>query len=157
MEMVRTLSEEVASLAHKADIYSNYQDHFEDSQHQIHSFNLEEIAQIVLSEIADIECDLTLRKILWEAQEEWGTLFWEWRKCSLQTIDVDLVQRSVSKWLHIIHVLEKGKSMFLEFSHPSRITLKMGSEQQDHCPWFFHPFSEAGETGSTGDLVGVVC
>ncbi|XP_062938980.1 dynein axonemal heavy chain 14 [Cynocephalus volans] len=108
MEMIRTLSEEAASLANKAKTYSNYQDRFDDSQSHMHSLNMEEITQIVLSEISDIECDLTLRKILWEAQEEWRTLFWEWRNCTLQSIDVDLIQRNVSKWMHKIFVLEKG-------------------------------------------------
>nr|XP_045000110.1 dynein axonemal heavy chain 14 [Jaculus jaculus] len=107
-EMIRSLSEEAASLANKAKTYSNYQDQFDDSQSHMHSINMEEITQLLLSEISDIDCDLMLRKLLWEVQEEWGSLFWEWRSCSLQSIDVDLVQRNVSKWLHMIIVLEKG-------------------------------------------------
>ncbi|KAM6166251.1 LOW QUALITY PROTEIN: dynein axonemal heavy chain 14 [Erethizon dorsatum] len=107
-EMIQALSTEAASLANKARMYANYQDRFSDSQAHMHSLNVEEITQIMLSEISDIDCDLTLRKILWEAQEEWDALFQEWRNCSLQSIDVDLVQRNVSKWLHKIFVLEKG-------------------------------------------------
>ncbi|XP_057583181.1 dynein axonemal heavy chain 14 [Hippopotamus amphibius kiboko] len=107
MEMIQTLSEEAASLAVKAKIYSNYQDCFDDSQSHIHCLNMEEITQIVLSEIADIDYDLTLRKILWDAQEEWGTLFWEWRNSTLHSIDTESVYRNVSKWKEIIFVLEK--------------------------------------------------
>ncbi|XP_063093605.1 dynein axonemal heavy chain 14 [Cavia porcellus] len=107
-EMIQALSEEAAGLANKARMYTNYQNRFSDSQAHVHSLNVEEITQIMLSEISDIDCDLTLRKILWEAQEEWGTLFQEWRNCTFQSIDVDLVQRNVSKWLHKIFVLERG-------------------------------------------------
>ncbi|KAB0345364.1 hypothetical protein FD754_022290, partial [Muntiacus muntjak] len=108
MEMIQNLSEEAASLAVKAKTYSNYQDCLDDSQSHIHFLNVEEIAQIVLSEIADIDYDLTLRKILWDAQEEWGTLFWEWRNSTLDSIDTESVYRNVSKWMQIIFVLEKG-------------------------------------------------
>ncbi|KAM4860802.1 dynein axonemal heavy chain 14 [Thomomys bottae] len=108
MEMIRSLTEEAASLTHKAKMYSSYQDHFDKSRSHMQSLNMEEVTRLVLSEITDIECDLTLRKILWEAQDEWVTLFREWKKCSLQSLDVDLVQRTVSKWLHVIFVLEKG-------------------------------------------------
>nr|KAF6395182.1 dynein axonemal heavy chain 14 [Rousettus aegyptiacus] len=108
MEMIQTFSEEAASLANKVKTYSDYQDCFDDTQSHMHSFNVEEITQIVLSEISDIEYDLTLRKLLWDAQEEWGTLFQEWRKRTLHSIDIDLVQRNVSNWMNIIFVLEKG-------------------------------------------------
>uniref|UniRef100_A0A2I3S252 Dynein axonemal heavy chain 14 n=1 Tax=Pan troglodytes TaxID=9598 RepID=A0A2I3S252_PANTR len=107
MEMIQTLSGEAASLTNKAKAYSNYQDCFSDSQSHMHSVNVEEITQIVLSEISDIEGDLTLRKKLWEAQEEWRQASWEWRNSSLQSIDVESVQRNVSKLMHIISVLEK--------------------------------------------------
>ncbi|XP_069340704.1 dynein axonemal heavy chain 14 isoform X1 [Eulemur rufifrons] len=108
MEMIQTLSEEAASLANKAKMYSSQQNYFDDSQSHMHSLNMEDIIQIVLSEITDVEYDLTLRKILWEAKEELRTLFQQWRKCSLQSIDTESVQRNVSKWMHIIYVLEKG-------------------------------------------------
>lgn len=117
MEMIQTLSGEAASLTNKAKAYSSYQDCFSDSQSHMQSINVEEITQIVLSEISDIECDLTLRKKLWEAQEEWRQASSEWRNCSLQSIDVESVQKNVSKLMHIISVLEKGKNVFLNFSH----------------------------------------
>lgn len=117
MEMIQNLSEEAASLAVKAKTYSNYQDCFDDSQSHMHFLNVEEITQIVLSEIADIDYDLTLRKILWDAQEEWGTLFWEWRNSTLDSIDTESVYRNVSKWMQIIFVLEKGKVSFSSFSN----------------------------------------
>ncbi|XP_053515524.1 dynein axonemal heavy chain 14 [Artibeus jamaicensis] len=108
MEMIQTLSQEAASLAHKVKIYANYPDYFTDAKAHMHSFNLEEITQVALSEISNIEYDLTLRKILWDAQEEWGTLFQEWRNSTLHSIDTESIQRNVSKWMNVLFVLEKG-------------------------------------------------
>ncbi|XP_044772138.1 dynein axonemal heavy chain 14 [Neomonachus schauinslandi] len=107
-EMMRTLTEEAAALAHKAKTYSSYQNCFDDAQSHMHSLNMEEITQLVLGEVSDIEYDLTLRKILWEVQEEWKMLFWEWRNSTLRSIDLESVQRNVSKWMHKILALEKG-------------------------------------------------
>uniref|UniRef100_A0A8D0YMW3 AAA+ ATPase domain-containing protein n=1 Tax=Sus scrofa TaxID=9823 RepID=A0A8D0YMW3_PIG len=108
MEMIQRLSEEAANLANKAKTYASYRDCFDDAQFHLHSLSMDEITQIVLSEISDIEYDLTLRKILWDAQEEWGALFWEWRNSALRSIDTELAYRNVSKWMQIIFVLEKG-------------------------------------------------
>ncbi|XP_058131265.1 dynein axonemal heavy chain 14 [Dasypus novemcinctus] len=108
MEMIRTFSEEAASLVNKVKTYSNYQDRLDDSQTSIQSVNMEETTQIILSEISEIESDLTLRKILWEAQEEWGTLFWEWKRSSIHRINIESIQKNVAKWMHIIFILEKG-------------------------------------------------
>ncbi|XP_031192756.1 dynein heavy chain 14, axonemal isoform X3 [Mastomys coucha] len=107
-EMVQSLSAEADSLTLKVKTYSSYQDYYDDTHFHMNALNVDEMSQVVLTEISDIECDLMLRKLLWEAQEEWGTYFWEWRNCTLQNIDFDLVKNNVSKWLHIIFVLEKG-------------------------------------------------
>lgn len=131
-----SLTAEVESLTDKVKTYSSYQDYYDDFQAHMHSLNMEEITQIVLTEISDIECDLMLRKLLWDAQEEWGTMFWEWRGCTLQSIDMDLVRSNVSKWLHIIIVLEKGtacphsflptagKMVSLPLAFPQKLAIK---------------------------------
>uniref|UniRef100_A0A8C9K0H7 Dynein axonemal heavy chain 14 n=1 Tax=Panthera tigris altaica TaxID=74533 RepID=A0A8C9K0H7_PANTA len=108
MEMMRTLTEEAAGLAHKARTYSSFQHCFDDAESHMHSLNMEDVAQIVRAEIADIECDLTLRKTLWAAQEEWRTLLREWRNRPLHSVDTESMQRNVSRWMHVISVLEKG-------------------------------------------------
>ncbi|KAF6274521.1 dynein axonemal heavy chain 14 [Rhinolophus ferrumequinum] len=108
METIQALSEEAASLANKVKTYLNYQDCLDDAKSHIRSPNVEELTQIVLSEISDIDYDLTLRKLLWEAQEEWGTLVSGWKNSTLHSIDIESVQRNVSKWMNIIFVLEKG-------------------------------------------------
>nr|XP_051677372.1 dynein axonemal heavy chain 14 isoform X4 [Oryctolagus cuniculus] len=107
-EIIRTLSEEAASLSVKAQLCSSFQDRFEDLHFQMHSLSMEEITRIVFAEICDIEYDLSLRRMLWETREEWGSLYQEWKSCSLQTMDVESIQRNVSKWLDTISVLEKG-------------------------------------------------
>ncbi|XP_004692998.1 PREDICTED: dynein heavy chain 14, axonemal [Condylura cristata] len=107
-EMIQILSQETASLANKAKTCSGFHDCFIDCQSQIHSLNMEEITQIVISEISDIEYDLTLRTILWNAHEEWGEVFCKWRSSTLFSIDTTSVQRSASKWMQKIFVLEKG-------------------------------------------------
>ncbi|KAG8519328.1 Dynein heavy chain 2, axonemal, partial [Galemys pyrenaicus] len=107
-EMIQALSQETAILANKAKTCSSFHDCFINCQSQIHSLNMEEITQIAISEISDIEYDLTLRKILWNAQEEWGAVFCKWRGSTLSSIDTASVQRNVSKWMQKIFVLEKG-------------------------------------------------
>ncbi|XP_054432748.1 dynein axonemal heavy chain 14 [Pteronotus mesoamericanus] len=108
MEMIQTLSQEAAGLANRVKICTSHQDYFTDAQSHMHSLNLEEIMQVALSEISDIEYDLTLRKILWDAQEEWGALVKEWRNSTLHNIDTESMQRNVLKWMNILFVLEKG-------------------------------------------------
>lgn len=106
--MINSYIAKTENLTEKVKTYASYQNYFDESQAHMHTLNIEEMSQIVLSELSEIECDLMLKKLLWEAQEEWVTLFWEWKRCSLQSIDVNLVRSNVAKWLHIIVVLEKG-------------------------------------------------
>ncbi|ERE72969.1 dynein heavy chain 14, axonemal-like protein [Cricetulus griseus] len=107
-DMINSYIAKTENLTEKVKTYASYQNYFDESQAHMHTLNIEEMSQIVLSELSEIECDLMLKKLLWEAQEEWVTLFWEWKRCSLQSIDVNLVRSNVAKWLHIIVVLEKG-------------------------------------------------
>ncbi|XP_073755948.1 dynein axonemal heavy chain 14 isoform X3 [Callorhinus ursinus] len=144
-EMLQTLTEEAAALAHKAKTYSSYQNCFDDAQSHMHSLNMEEITQLVLGEVSDIEYDLTLRKILWEVQEEWRTLFWEWRNSTLGSIDTESVQRNVSKWMHKILLLEKGlpkndmvahlKQSVMEFKQEVPIITALGNPHLKPRHW----------------------
>ncbi|XP_070257562.1 dynein axonemal heavy chain 14 [Myotis yumanensis] len=107
MEMVQAFSQEAATLANKVQICANYQESISEAQSHLHPLNMEELTQAVAAEISDIDYELTLRRILWEAQEEWRALFQEWRASTLQDIDIESVQSNVSKWLSLILVLEK--------------------------------------------------
>ncbi|XP_032694671.1 dynein heavy chain 14, axonemal [Lontra canadensis] len=137
MEMMRAFTEEATALALRAKTYCSYQNRFDDTQSHMHSLNMEEITQLVLGEVSDIEYDLTLRKILWEVQEEWRALFWEWRNSTLHSIDTESVQRNVSRWIHKILVLEKGlpkndmvthlKQSVIEFKQELPIIMALGN------------------------------
>lgn len=111
MEMVQSFSQEAATLANKVQICANYQESISEAQSHLHPLNVEELTQAVAADISDIDYELTLRKILWEAQEEWRALFQEWRTSTLHDIDIESVQSNVSKWLSLILVLEKGKRL----------------------------------------------
>ncbi|ELK32136.1 Dynein heavy chain 14, axonemal [Myotis davidii] len=110
MEMVQSFSQEAATLANKVQICANYQESISEAQSHLHPLNVEELTQAVAADISDIDYELTLRKILWEAQEEWRALFQEWRASTLHDIDIESVQSNVSKWLSLILVLEKGRA-----------------------------------------------
>ncbi|XP_049633509.1 dynein axonemal heavy chain 14 [Suncus etruscus] len=108
MAIIQSFSQEASSLANQTQKYASYQDRFNDSQYHVRPFKIEEITQTMLSEIYDIEYDLALRKLLWDAQDEWRVLFQEWRNSVLHSVDIDTIQKHVSKWKHIVFVLEKG-------------------------------------------------
>ncbi|XP_036611437.1 dynein heavy chain 14, axonemal [Trichosurus vulpecula] len=108
LEIIETLSEEASVLSNKAQTYSNYQDRFETST-AMRTVTLERnIAHSVMSDISEIECDLTLRKILWEAQVEWANLSYVWKNSIFANINVDFIQKSVARWMHMIYMLDKG-------------------------------------------------
>ncbi|XP_062066750.1 dynein axonemal heavy chain 14-like [Lepus europaeus] len=144
-EMIRTLSEEAASLSVKAQLCSSFQDRFDESHFQMHSLSMEEITRIVFAEICDIEYDLSLRRMLWETREEWGSLYQEWKSCSLQTVDVESIQRNVLKWLDTIPVLEKGlpandvltnlKQSVIEFKQKLPVIVALGNSHLKPRHW----------------------
>ncbi|XP_028903273.1 dynein heavy chain 14, axonemal isoform X3 [Ornithorhynchus anatinus] len=111
-EMIQNLSEQTAALSNKAQTYASYRDCFDSSVSEVKSKNKEEssitTAQAVTTEISEIECDLTLRRILWEAQEEWGRLSLEWKHSLLENINVELIQKIVTRFMHMIYMLDKG-------------------------------------------------
>lgn len=67
-------------------------------------------SQRVNAELAEIESELALLKLLWDAQEEWTKLYFKWKHTIFWNLDVDLIQRDVSRFMQIIHILEKGKN-----------------------------------------------
>ncbi|XP_058525212.1 dynein axonemal heavy chain 14 isoform X2 [Ochotona princeps] len=144
-EMIQTLSEEAASLAHRVRSCSSYQDRFDDRHFSMHSLTMEEITQIVFTEISDIQSDLSLRKLLWQTREEWATLFQGWKNCFLHTIDVESIQKSVFKCMHTILLLEKGlpandvltnlKQSVTEFKHKLPVIVALGNPHLKARHW----------------------
>lgn len=69
--------------------------------------------QMVNGELAEVESDLSLRKLLWEAKEEWARLSAEWRLTSFESLNVDIIQRDVNRFSHTLFMLEKGSLSLL--------------------------------------------
>ena len=65
-------------------------------------------AQTVQAELAEIERDLTLRRLLWESQEEWTKLVDDWTSTAFDSLNVDNLQKNVSRFTQTVYMLEKG-------------------------------------------------
>ncbi|XP_056424426.1 dynein axonemal heavy chain 14 isoform X2 [Hyla sarda] len=118
-EVLFSLLEEFEVVANKARCYSSYQERFGSSMTQMKARLMDVLmsqksagngvtTQMLNAELSEIECDLSLRKLLWEAKEEWGRLSTEWRQTSFETLNVDFIQRDVNRFSHTLFMLEKG-------------------------------------------------
>ncbi|XP_071996145.1 dynein axonemal heavy chain 14 isoform X2 [Engystomops pustulosus] len=118
-EVIIGLMEEFEVIANKARCYSSYQERFGSSMTQMKSRLLDVLmlqkssgnvvtTKTLNAELSEIECDLSLRKLLWEAKEEWGRLSTEWRVTSFENLNVDFIQRDVNRFSHTLFMLEKG-------------------------------------------------
>lgn len=65
-------------------------------------------AAVVEAELADVDCALTLRKRLWEMQDEWDKQYNQWRATTFELLNVDDLQNDVSRFTQTIYMLEKG-------------------------------------------------
>lgn len=119
-EVIVSLLEEFEVIANKARCYSSYQERFGSSMTQMKARLVDVLmsqksagnaisTQTLNAELSEIECDLSLRKVLWEAKEEWGRLSAEWRQTSFENLNVDFIQRDVNRFSHTLFMLEKGK------------------------------------------------
>ena len=66
-------------------------------------------AQQILSELSEIERELQLRKLLWESSDEWGNLVEDWTETQFDGLNVDVMQKNVSKFTQTVFMLEKGE------------------------------------------------
>ncbi|XP_073527968.1 dynein axonemal heavy chain 14 isoform X2 [Phyllobates terribilis] len=118
-EVIASLSEEFEVIANKARCFSSYQERFGSSMTQMKARLVDALiiqknsgnsftTQMLNAELSEIECDLSLRKLLWEAKEEWGRLSTEWRQTSFENLNVDFIQRDVNRFSHTLFMLEKG-------------------------------------------------
>ncbi|XP_067420874.1 dynein axonemal heavy chain 14 [Emydura macquarii macquarii] len=107
-EMIQSLVEEAAVISNKSRSYANYQDLFDSSIADMRSLSLERISQIMNKELSEIESELALRKILWDSLAEWGKLSFRWKRTLFENLDVDLIQKDVSRLMQTIQMLEKG-------------------------------------------------
>ena len=68
-------------------------------------------SQQVLNDLSEVERDLQLRRLLWESSEEWGTLVDQWTATQFDLLNVDMVQKNVSKFTQTVYMLEKGMKL----------------------------------------------
>ncbi|XP_069582586.1 dynein axonemal heavy chain 14 [Ranitomeya imitator] len=119
IEVIVSLLEEFEVIANKARCYSSYQERFGSSMTQMKARLVDALilqknfgnaitTQMLNTELSETECDLSLRKLLWESKEEWGRLSTEWRQTSFENLNVDFIQRDVNRFSHTLFMLEKG-------------------------------------------------
>ena len=65
-------------------------------------------ASSLLSEVTDVEKDLTLRCLLWESLQEWQGLVDQWEATPFETLNIDEVQQDFARFIQTIFLLEKG-------------------------------------------------
>ena len=63
----------------------------------------------IQADLSEIERDLTLRRLLWESQEEWDKLEKEWTESRFDTLNVDSLQKNVNRFTQTVYMLEKGR------------------------------------------------
>lgn len=68
-------------------------------------------AASIIGELSELERDLTLRRLLWESQEEWTRLYDDWTDSSFDSVNVEAVQRNVTKFTQTVFMLEKGPTV----------------------------------------------
>ena len=59
-------------------------------------------------DVAEVERDLSLRRLLWESSDQWTSLVKEWVEQPFHRLNVDDMQKTVSKLMQTIFLLEKG-------------------------------------------------
>ena len=62
----------------------------------------------VLNDLSEVERDLQLRCLLWESSEDWGALVQGWTVTQFDKLNVDVVQKNVTKFTQTVFMLEKG-------------------------------------------------
>lgn len=70
-------------------------------------------AQEIQADLAEVERDLTLRRLLWQSQEEWTKLVDEWTATSFDALPVETLQKNVNRYSQTVFMLEKGKTKSL--------------------------------------------
>ncbi|WAR20146.1 DYH6-like protein, partial [Mya arenaria] len=120
LETLKFLQEEVQTLSVKARSYASYQERFGSSLSHSKSRLIGEeymymgttkrddaSAQEIQAELSEVERDLTLRRLLWQSQEEWSKLVEEWTATSFDALPVETLQKNVNRYSQTIFMLEK--------------------------------------------------
>lgn len=118
-EVLQALSEEVAVYSSKACIYSSYEELLGNSISMKKTSAVVHMklgrgpnVAAVEGELSDVDLALTLRKILWEMQEEWDSKYSQWRATSFELLNVDNLQNDVGHFTQTVYMLEKGEAVY---------------------------------------------
>lgn len=65
--------------------------------------------QTIIVDLAEIDRELMLRRLLWESLEEWERLEREWQASLFDLLNVDNIQRQIGRFSQTSVMLEKGK------------------------------------------------
>ncbi|KAJ8308271.1 hypothetical protein KUTeg_013145 [Tegillarca granosa] len=65
-------------------------------------------AKDIETDLSEIERDLTLRRLLWQSQEEWMKLEEGWKSTIFDSLQVDTLQKNVNRFTQTVYMLEKG-------------------------------------------------
>lgn len=60
------------------------------------------------NQLVEVEKDLSLRQLLWEATEEWQHLHAQWNGTVFSMLNIVLLQKEVSRFVQTIYLLEKS-------------------------------------------------
>ena len=69
----------------------------------------ENSAHEMQADLSEIERDLTLRRLLWESQEEWDRLASDWTASAFDVLNVDNLQKNVNRFTQTVYMLDKGQ------------------------------------------------
>ena len=61
------------------------------------------------TEVTEVEKDLALRRLLWEALQEWQGLVEQWEATPFEVLNIGNVQKDVTRFVQTVFLLEKGK------------------------------------------------
>lgn len=101
-------------------------------------------AKEIQAALPEVERDLTLRKALWMSTMEWNKLEKQWINTLFDALQVESLQKNVSKFTQTVYMLEKGlphnevvphlKEKVMEFkqSMPIITSLRNPSLKQRH-------------------------
>lgn len=65
-------------------------------------------AKEIQAALPEVERDLTLRKALWTSTMEWNKLEKQWINTLFDALQVESLQKNVSKFTQTVYMLEKG-------------------------------------------------
>ncbi|KAL5008122.1 hypothetical protein ScPMuIL_013703 [Solemya velum] len=117
---IEVSTEKVQAVSVKARSYTSYQRRFGSSlshvqercsvgeEYLLMDKGDDHSAQEIQNELSEIERDLTLRRLLWESQEEWAKLLEEWTATVFDGLNVEMLQKNVNRFTQTVYMLEKG-------------------------------------------------